>query len=86
MDNVEELTLKLNNVLREKSDVMNCVKEIENLVRLGEPGWKEKNYVEKFETRTAQEMKEIRREVMLKCIEYLCGVMRYYHQGVCTSF
>ncbi|BBN04921.1 5'-3' exoribonuclease 2 [Marchantia polymorpha subsp. ruderalis] len=83
-DNVEELKLKLKNVLREKSDMTSGGKEIEDAVRLGEPGWKERYYVEKFETRTAEEMEEIRRDVVLKFTEGLCWVMRYYYQGVCS--
>ncbi|KAL2634973.1 hypothetical protein R1flu_006452 [Riccia fluitans] len=83
-DNVEELKVKLKNVLREKSDMTSGGKEIEDSVRLGEPGWKERYYMDKFEARTPEEMEAIRQDVVLKFTEGLCWVMRYYYQGVCS--
>jgi 5'-3' exonuclease len=102
-DNVEDLKLKLKNVLREKADLTSGGKELEDAVwtclprfseqlealrcndrlhialstnfgthygclnrqvRLGEPGWKERYYMEKFEAKSPEEIEEIRKDVV----------------------
>jgi 5'-3' exoribonuclease 2 len=35
-------------------------------IKLGEPGWKDRYYEEKFEAKTPQQIEEIRRDVVSK--------------------
>ncbi len=48
----------------EKSDVLSGSGELEDSVRLGEPGWRERYYREKFEAKTMEEIEEIQRDVV----------------------
>ncbi|CAL5367870.1 unnamed protein product [Camellia sinensis] len=53
-------------------------------VKLGEEGWKERFYAEKFEAKTDDDREKIRRHSVLKYIEGICWVMHYYYEGVCS--
>lgn len=83
-DNKEELKAKLKELLREKSDVFNSKTAEEDKIKLGEPGWKERYYEEKFYAKTPEELDMIRKDVVLKYTEGLCWVMHYYYEGVCS--
>eukprot|EP00899_Mesostigma_viride_P012723 jgi/Mesvir1/21451/Mv03912-RA.2 len=74
-----EFLRKLKDTLKEKGDML--TKEEEDKVRLGDVGWKERYYQEKFGTTDA----EVRKHVVFKYIEGLCWVLQYYYQG-CTSW
>ncbi|XP_073294880.1 5'-3' exoribonuclease 3 [Primulina huaijiensis] len=83
-ENKEELKTKLKNSLREKSDVFNMDDAEEDKVKLGEPGWKERYYEDKFSVKTPEELEAVRRDVVLRYTEGLCWVMHYYYEGVCS--
>uniref|UniRef100_A0A0D9V8E9 5'-3' exoribonuclease n=1 Tax=Leersia perrieri TaxID=77586 RepID=A0A0D9V8E9_9ORYZ len=83
-ENKEDLKTMLKDALREKSDVFNSENPEEDKVKLGEPGWRERYYEEKFGARTPGQIEEIRRDVVLKYTEGLCWVMHYYYEGVCS--
>ncbi|CAK7341687.1 unnamed protein product [Dovyalis caffra] len=53
-------------------------------IKLGDEGWKERFYAEKFEAKSEDERDTIRRHAVSKYVEGICWVMHYYYEGVCS--
>ncbi|XP_073032755.1 5'-3' exoribonuclease 3-like isoform X3 [Primulina eburnea] len=53
-------------------------------VKLGDVGWKERYYDEKFEVQTAEDRESLTKHAVLKYVEGICWVMHYYYEGVCS--
>ncbi|KAJ7522389.1 hypothetical protein O6H91_18G008700 [Diphasiastrum complanatum] len=53
-------------------------------VKTAELGWKKRYYAANFPTHTTEAVEELKKELVLKYIEGLCWILRYYYQGICS--
>lgn len=85
MKNKYEMMRKLKELLGKKRELSHGYNKLEeDKVKLGEPSWKERYYLEKFSAATVEGIDVVIKEVVMKYIEGLCWVMQYYFDGVGT--
>ena len=80
----EELKDKLAASLKAKGDLVASGKHEEDAVKLGQAGWKERYYWEKFGCESEESRAQLARDVVHRYVEGLCWVMSYYYQGVAS--
>ncbi|KAG6470679.1 hypothetical protein ZIOFF_071756 [Zingiber officinale] len=80
-ENNEEIKLKMQKEGSESEDLQSASTD---KVKLGEPGYKERYYTEKFGVQEPKLIDNVKRDVVQKYVEGLCWIMRYYYQGVCS--
>ncbi|KAF6155292.1 hypothetical protein GIB67_019818 [Kingdonia uniflora] len=68
------------------SDKTNIIKQggVQDKVRLGEQGWRQRYYKEKFHVESLKDIESLRRDLVQKYTEGLCWVLQYYFFGVCS--
>lgn len=79
MESNEEMKLKARGEDKEEAQA-----PIVDKVKLGEPGYKDRYYSEKFGLSKPGDIDEVRRDLVQKYVEGLCWVCQYYYQGVCS--
>eukprot|EP00892_Ulva_mutabilis_P005061 jgi/Ulvmu1/2927/UM149_0006.1 len=75
---------KLKGILKEKADMFERMVEHEEIVRLGDEGWKARYYEQKFGITEPAEQAELAKKLCHAYVEGLCWVMRYYFEGVAS--
>mmetsp|Transcript_3382 Transcript_3382/g.9711 ORF Transcript_3382/g.9711 Transcript_3382/m.9711 type:complete len:890 (+) Transcript_3382:1230-3899(+) len=80
---MQEFKEKMGESMKEKTDMFDHMIESEKKIRLGEPGWRERYYQEKFGNPPEDQAKLVR-DMVKHYIEGVCWVMRYYYDGVAS--
>lgn len=84
VETAEKYKAKLKSVLKNKSDMFEDMVQHEEVVRLGEDGWKSRYYEQKFGITDPAEQAELAKKLSHAYVEGLCWVMRYYFDGVAS--
>ncbi|KAM4096760.1 hypothetical protein ACJW30_08G129100 [Castanea mollissima] len=80
--NTKELKEKLKSNLRKKFDLFKNGGLGTDKVRLGDFGWKDRYYKEKFSAESSGEIENLRKEIVKNYTEGLLWVLLYYFSGV----
>ncbi|XP_050279800.1 5'-3' exoribonuclease 3-like [Quercus robur] len=80
--NTKELKEKLKSNLRKKFDLFKNGGLGTDKVRLGDSGWKDRYYKEKFSAESSGEIENLRKEIVKNYTEGLLWVLLYYFSGV----
>ncbi|XP_042044875.1 5'-3' exoribonuclease 3-like [Salvia splendens] len=81
MENTKQLKQKVKDVIKRESDMFKdglCADKL----KLGNPGWRQRYYKEKFYTDTQIEMESTRKSVVAEYGKGLCWVLLYYFSEV----
>ncbi|XP_057425377.1 5'-3' exoribonuclease 4-like isoform X2 [Lotus japonicus] len=77
MENNQEMRARARGVMPEEPRA-----SLVDKVKLGDPGYKDRYYVEKFGVSSQKEIDKIKKDIVLKYVEGLCWVCQYYYNGV----
>lgn len=80
----KEYKAKLQDILKSKSDLFEDMLEGEELIRLGDRGWKGRYYEQKFGISEEAEQAHLIVDLRRSYVEGLCWVMQYYFDGVAS--
>jgi 5'-3' exoribonuclease 2 len=75
---------ELKEILKNKTDQFDSMVSGEEVVRLGEEGWKQRYYEQKFGFSDPDDQELLIADLRRSYVEGLCWVMRYYFDGVAS--
>jgi 5'-3' exoribonuclease 2 len=75
---------ELKEILKSKTDQFDSMVSGEEVVRLGEQGWKQRYYEQKFGISDPEDQAQLIADLKRSYVEGLCWVMRYYFDGVAS--
>ncbi|KAL4452283.1 hypothetical protein ABPG75_007945 [Micractinium tetrahymenae] len=81
---VEEFKAKMKEDMKDKADMFDQMVEHEEKIRLGEAGWRERYYEDKFGLPPGPQQQAMIRQLVRSYVEGLVWVMRYYYDGVAS--
>lgn len=83
-ETADKYKAKLKNILKNKADMFEDMVQHEEVVRLGDDGWKARYYEQKFGITEPSEQADLAKKLCHAYVEGLCWVMRYYFDGVAS--